>query len=197
MVAAPPEARAAYSIQQNARSVMEIRYLSPRNPAASLLATGEDMAHFMVAHLNGGEYRGTPVLAPATIARMHQSHFTMHPRAEGACYGFWENTVNGARHFAQRDHSGLQEQPRDDPGRAGGPVHLGERRSRAPGRLRSRDGVLRPLLPRRVGDAPVGGGGRAGPRGGGAVDQAQEAPRSPIGAGVYGTSGIRGRLQEP
>ncbi|PSN05821.1 serine hydrolase, partial [filamentous cyanobacterium CCT1] len=64
-------------------------------PAASLASTATDMAHFMIAHLNGGEYQGSRILSPEAIADMHTIHFRSHPALPGTGYGFRERRVNG------------------------------------------------------------------------------------------------------
>jgi CubicO group peptidase (beta-lactamase class C family) len=40
-------------------------------PAANLLTTADEMAHFMIAHMNGGTYAGNRILSDAGIAAMH------------------------------------------------------------------------------------------------------------------------------
>ncbi|MBV9317000.1 MAG: serine hydrolase, partial [Gammaproteobacteria bacterium] len=42
-------------------------------PAGGLSSPGEDMAHFMIAHLQGGEFHGQRILAAATAQLMHDS----------------------------------------------------------------------------------------------------------------------------
>jgi CubicO group peptidase (beta-lactamase class C family) len=43
-------------------------------PAANLLTTAEQMTHFMIAHLNGGEYAGKRLLSSAGIEAMHEPY---------------------------------------------------------------------------------------------------------------------------
>jgi CubicO group peptidase (beta-lactamase class C family) len=70
-------------------------YVGPR-PAGSMSATAEDMAHFMIAHLQGGEYHGNWILSAATAELMHNS-----PYADGIGplnrmeLGFFETNING------------------------------------------------------------------------------------------------------
>jgi CubicO group peptidase (beta-lactamase class C family) len=72
-------------------------------PAGALVATGADMAAFMIAHLQDGRYRDTRVLKEATAREMHRQHFTQHPRLPGCAYGFFERFQNGRRSL---EHSG-------------------------------------------------------------------------------------------
>lgn len=57
-----------------------IRHMTPsegdfaNTPAANLLTTAEEISHFMIAHLNGGEYAGTRILSAAGIATMHEPY---------------------------------------------------------------------------------------------------------------------------
>jgi len=46
-------------------------------PAGSLSAPGEDMAHFMIAHLQNGEYNGNRILKEETAKQMHDSPLTL------------------------------------------------------------------------------------------------------------------------
>lgn len=62
-------------------------------PAGSTSTTANDMARFMLAHLGDGG----GILAPETLALMHDRQFAHHPRLDGMAYGFVERTVNGQR----------------------------------------------------------------------------------------------------
>jgi CubicO group peptidase (beta-lactamase class C family) len=70
-------------------------YVGPR-PAGSMSASADDMAHFMIAHLQDGEYRGNRILKAATAELMHNS-----PYADGIGplnrmeLGFFETNING------------------------------------------------------------------------------------------------------
>jgi len=66
-------------------------------PAAGLIASADDMAHFMIANLNAGVYRGMHILSPETLTEMHARQFTNHPRLRGRAYGFSEWLENGQR----------------------------------------------------------------------------------------------------
>jgi len=48
-------------------------------PAGSMSVTAEDIAHFMLAHLQEGQYQGTRILNPATMTLMHSAQFALHP----------------------------------------------------------------------------------------------------------------------
>ncbi|HLI63070.1 MAG TPA: serine hydrolase [Terriglobales bacterium] len=66
-------------------------------PAGSLSTTGEDMSHYMIAHLNDGEYNGARILQPATAQLMHSRAFGLAPSMNGMAYGFYEESRNGHR----------------------------------------------------------------------------------------------------
>lgn len=66
-------------------------------PAGALSTTAVDMAHFMIAHLEGGAYAGGRILQPATVEDMHAQHFTADPRVSGWTWGFMEMHLNGRR----------------------------------------------------------------------------------------------------
>jgi len=49
-----------------------VPYLADALPAAFLISSAEDMAHYLIAHLNGGRYSGVSLLSPAGIAELHR-----------------------------------------------------------------------------------------------------------------------------
>jgi hypothetical protein len=53
-------------------------------------STSEDMAKFMIAHLQNGTYRNKRILQETTTRQMHTLLFTNDPRVNGMTYGFWE-----------------------------------------------------------------------------------------------------------
>ena len=66
-------------------------------PAGSLAASGTDMARFMMAHLNGGEYQGGRILSPETAKMMHETPTPMVPPLNRMMLGFYEQNYNGHR----------------------------------------------------------------------------------------------------
>jgi CubicO group peptidase (beta-lactamase class C family) len=66
-------------------------------PAGSLASSGVDMAHFMIAHLQDGQYQGARILRPETARLMHTRQFSMDPSMDGICLGFYEEDHNGHR----------------------------------------------------------------------------------------------------
>jgi CubicO group peptidase (beta-lactamase class C family) len=72
-------------------------------PAGSLTSSATDMARFMTANLQGGQYAGARILRPETVTLMHSRLYTLNPAANGMAYGFYEESRNGHRIVA---HSG-------------------------------------------------------------------------------------------
>jgi CubicO group peptidase (beta-lactamase class C family) len=66
-------------------------------PAGSLAASGIDMAHFMIAHLEGGEYHGARILSPETLKIMHETPTDIIPPLNRMVLGFYEQNYNGHR----------------------------------------------------------------------------------------------------
>lgn len=67
-------------------------------PAGSAAVTGEDMAKFMIAHLQDGEYGGQRVLETATARTMHDSALTtISPSLNRMVLGFFQVNRNGHR----------------------------------------------------------------------------------------------------
>jgi len=66
-------------------------------PAGSLSSTASDMAVFMIAHLQGGQYNGAQILRPETASLMHSRLHVLNPAANAMAYGFYEESKNGHR----------------------------------------------------------------------------------------------------
>ncbi|HEY6620758.1 MAG TPA: serine hydrolase domain-containing protein [Steroidobacteraceae bacterium] len=66
-------------------------------PAGSLAASGVDMAHFMIAHLESGEYHGARILGAETLKMMHETPRDMIPPLNRMMLGFYEQNYNGHR----------------------------------------------------------------------------------------------------
>ncbi len=66
-------------------------------PAGSLNSSAEDIAHFMLAQLQGGSYGGKQILQPATVQQMQARQYGHNPALNGITYGFNEYYQNGLR----------------------------------------------------------------------------------------------------
>jgi CubicO group peptidase (beta-lactamase class C family) len=66
-------------------------------PAGALSSTGADMAKFMIAHLQDGQYEGHQILKPETARLMHSRQWALHPETNGMALGFYEESRNGLR----------------------------------------------------------------------------------------------------
>lgn len=64
-------------------------------PAGSMSTTATDIARFMIAHLQNGEYEGNRILGEDTAKLMRSRLFSHDPRIGGNAYGFWERNLNG------------------------------------------------------------------------------------------------------
>ncbi len=64
-------------------------------PAGALSSPAEDMAHFMIAHLQNGEYHGNRILKAETAEMMHNSPLTILPPLNRMELGFFETNING------------------------------------------------------------------------------------------------------
>ncbi len=67
------------------------------SPAGALSVSGGDIAHFMIAHLQDGEFNGQRILKPQTAELMHSRQFGLSPELNGMCLGFYEESRNGQR----------------------------------------------------------------------------------------------------
>jgi CubicO group peptidase (beta-lactamase class C family) len=69
-------------------------------PAGALTTTGDDISHFMIAHLQLGRYGAGQILAPATATEMHTTVWKAFPDLNGNLLGFYQQNVNGHRVIA-------------------------------------------------------------------------------------------------
>ncbi len=60
----------------------------PLLPAGGISATADDIAHFMLAHLNLGEFNGQRILEEGTARRMQAPLYQPDPRISGLAHGF-------------------------------------------------------------------------------------------------------------
>jgi CubicO group peptidase (beta-lactamase class C family) len=74
-------------------------------PAGSLSATGDDMARFMIAHLQLGRYGSAQILSPQTAQAMHTTAWKAFPGLNGNLLGFYQQNVNGHRVIAHAGDS--------------------------------------------------------------------------------------------
>jgi CubicO group peptidase (beta-lactamase class C family) len=64
-------------------------------PAGALSSPAEDMAHFMIAQLQDGQYNGNRILSAETAETMHNSPLTILPPLNRMELGFFETNING------------------------------------------------------------------------------------------------------
>ena len=72
----------------------------PLAPAGSLAMTGDDMSHFMIAHLQDGRYGSSAILKPETAEMMHTTALTVIPPLHRMDLGFYEQDINGHKVIA-------------------------------------------------------------------------------------------------
>lgn len=84
-----------YDYRQGVYKAEEFELINGMAPAGSLSASAEDMAAFMIAHLQKGEYNGVRILEEETVFRMQDQLYTHDVQLDGNAHGFWEWTYNG------------------------------------------------------------------------------------------------------
>ncbi|OEF97065.1 serine hydrolase domain-containing protein [Desulfuribacillus alkaliarsenatis] len=68
-------------------------------PSGSMSSSAVDMAKFMLAYLQGGQYTDASILMPETVHKMFSEQFTHHPQLDGMAHGFIKATFNGRETF--------------------------------------------------------------------------------------------------
>lgn len=71
--------------------------------AGSVMSTANDMAKFMIAHLE----KDPRLLKVETYKEMHAPHFGFDPRMDQMCYGFYEMKTNGHRLIGHEGDTGF------------------------------------------------------------------------------------------
>jgi CubicO group peptidase (beta-lactamase class C family) len=66
-------------------------------PAGALSTTAADMAQFMIAHLQNGQYASTRILQAPTAVKMHAPAFQSAPALQSLALGFYGEDRNGHR----------------------------------------------------------------------------------------------------
>lgn len=96
---APLDANMAtgYSDVGKGLELLGYEYIRNFGPAGALAATADDMARFIVAHVNGGELNGARILNPETARLMHSRLFGPVEGLPGMAHGFMELWHNGHR----------------------------------------------------------------------------------------------------
>jgi CubicO group peptidase (beta-lactamase class C family) len=69
--------------------------ISDFGPAGALTSTATDMANFMIAHLQLGQFGDHRILEEETARQMHSQLYTPEPRLPGMAHGFYESNVLG------------------------------------------------------------------------------------------------------
>lgn len=74
-----------------------------RLPTASIMASAEDLGHFMIAQLNAGRYQGVEVLSADAVVEMHRGGVA----AEGFSYAMGWRVSRDAEGHARIHHGGI------------------------------------------------------------------------------------------
>lgn len=68
----------------------------PEKPCGSLFSTAKDLGHFVIAHMNGGVYKGRKMLKKSTVKEMHRLQAAAGSSKSG--YGLaWKRTIHYGR----------------------------------------------------------------------------------------------------
>lgn len=86
-----------YSYKDGKFVLGEFELLNGIAPAGTMSSTSEDIAKFMITHLQNGEYQEKRILEEETARLMHELLFTHDERIPGNAYGFWETKRNNLR----------------------------------------------------------------------------------------------------
>ena len=78
-------------------SAKPFEYVGGFRPAGSGSFSAVDMTHFMMAHMQNGEYHGAHILDSSTTALMHARAFSNDPRLPSMALGFYELRASNPR----------------------------------------------------------------------------------------------------
>jgi len=81
-----------YALPKDGAKPFELISMSP---AGALSASGDDIARFMIAHLQNGTYGSGTILKPATAMLMHRTAYQATSPLPGIALGFYHEDRNG------------------------------------------------------------------------------------------------------
>ncbi|WP_019912475.1 serine hydrolase domain-containing protein [Paenibacillus sp. HW567] len=90
--AGSPDMAKSYEYSGGAYHEIPYTYLSIPG-AGGLSVVPNEFAHFMIALLNRGAFRGTDILEPSSVDQMEQSQFAEHPDVAGVGYGLFRGRL--------------------------------------------------------------------------------------------------------
>ncbi|HEY2896973.1 MAG TPA: serine hydrolase domain-containing protein [Gemmatimonadaceae bacterium] len=97
----PPDIRpysvVGYAYENGVYVPKPFEYVGGFRPAGSGSMSAISMTHFMIAHLQDGQYGNVRILKPETAELMHKRAFANDPRLPGMALGFYEQEFNGTR----------------------------------------------------------------------------------------------------
>ncbi len=88
-----------YTYRNGAFEAQGFEY-DPAIADGAMSTSAVDMAHFMIAHLQNGQYGERRILQEETAKKMHSRIFAHDPRIPGMAHGFYEVDFNGQRGIA-------------------------------------------------------------------------------------------------
>jgi CubicO group peptidase (beta-lactamase class C family) len=89
-----PDMSVAYTFKNGLLKAEDFELINGMIPAGSLSACATDMAKFMIAHLQNGQFGDHRILKEETAKFMHTRLFAHDPRIAGNAHGFWEADFN-------------------------------------------------------------------------------------------------------
>lgn len=87
----------AYTRERGVYTPKPFEYVGGFRPAGSGSMSAIAMTHFMIAHLQNGQYGNARILRPQTAQLMHSAAFGNDPRLPEMALGFYEQRMNGLR----------------------------------------------------------------------------------------------------
>lgn len=94
--AAGPNRALGYAYEDGAMAG-RLEDMTASGPAGALIATADDIARLMIAHLERGKAAGGRILAPETVALMHRRSAQSSSHLDAVALGFMESHQNGRR----------------------------------------------------------------------------------------------------
>ncbi|KJD39784.1 beta-lactamase [Paenibacillus polymyxa] len=87
-----PELAQSYQWKHGAYVKQPLSYINLPG-AGALNVTPNEFSHYLITHLNQGEYEGKAVLQPQTVKVMHAQQFAADARLDGLGYGFFRGQL--------------------------------------------------------------------------------------------------------
>ena len=94
-----PHLAKGHWMPEDTHQIAGYEYIHATGPSGSASNSAADMARFMIAMLQNGEFEGKRILKAETVERMKERYYNEHPQGQSFAHGFMNGTHKGYEFF--------------------------------------------------------------------------------------------------